>query len=129
MNKLTPWVVLLVLIFGAMGCSEDPQRHLDLGQWYYQKGLVDDAILEYKEAIRLAPADPRRMSSRELTMVAQAHYNLAIAYARKSWYELALAEAKKTFGLRPTTENYKLQELISKRSDLESLAPGPVGSN
>ena len=105
------------------GCSEKPERHLDLGKWYYQKGLVDDAILEFKEAIRLLPADPRRMSSRELDIVARAHYNLAVAYAKKNWYELALLEAGKTFELRPTPRNYELQELIRKRKDLESLSP------
>jgi tetratricopeptide (TPR) repeat protein len=107
----------------VVGCGEKPERHLDLGLWYYQKGLVDDAILEFKEVVRLLPADPRRMSGRELDVVARAHYNLAIAYAKKNWYELALIEAGKTFELRPTPENYELQELIRKRKDMESLSP------
>lgn len=123
--KITGHVILLpLLVFLLAACSENPQRHLDLGLWYYQKGLVEDAILEYREVIRLAPADPRRMNTRELDMVARAHYNLAVAYAKKSWYELALVEAKITFDMRPTTENYNLQELIRKRQDLETLTPG-----
>ncbi len=123
--KITYRLILLSLLaFLLAACGENPQRHLDLGLWYYQKGLVDDAILEYKEVIRLAPADPRRMNTRELGMVARAHYNLAVAYAKKSWYELALVEAKKTFEIRPTTENYNLQELIRKRQDLETLTSG-----
>ena len=120
--KRAPTIVLLLIVLClAMGCGEKPERHLDLGMWYYQKGLVDDAILEFKEVIRLLPADPRRMSGRELDVVARAHYNLAVAYAKKNWYELALIEASKTFELRPTPENYELQELIRKRKDLESL--------
>lgn len=123
--KITCRLILLPLLALLLAaCSENPQRHLDLGLWYYQKGLVDDAILEYKEVIRLAPADPRRMNTRELDMVARAHYNLAVAYAKKSWYELALVEAKQTFEMRPTTENYNLQELIRKRQDLETLTSG-----
>ena len=35
---------------------------------------------------------------------------------------MALAEARKTFELRPTPENYELQELIRRRGDLESLS-------
>lgn len=125
--KITCRLILLPLLaFLLAACSENPQRHLDLGLWYYQKGLVDDAILEYKEVIRLTPADPRRMNSRELDMVARTHYNLAVAYAKKSWYELALVEAKKTFEMRPTTENYNLQELIRKRQDLETLSSGAI---
>ncbi|UCH09056.1 MAG: hypothetical protein JSU61_07345 [Fidelibacterota bacterium] len=120
--KFSPRIILLLfVILLAVGCGEKPERHLDLGLWYYQKGLVDDAILEFKEVIRLLPADPRRMSGHELDVVTRAHYNLAVAYARKNWYELALIEAGKTFELRPTPENYELQELIRKRKDLESL--------
>ncbi len=125
--KITYRIILLPLLTLLLAaCSENPQRHLDLGLWYYQKGLVDDAILEYREVIRLAPADPRRMNLRELDMVARTHYHLAVAYAKKSWYELALAEAKQTFELQPTTENYNLQELIQKRQDLEILTSEPT---
>jgi len=126
MTKRFPILILLpLLVFLLAGCSEKPERHLDLGLWYYQKGLVDDAILEFKEVIRLLPADPRRLTSRELNVVTRAHYNLAVAYAKKQWYELALLEAEKTFELRPTPENYQLQELIRQRKDLESLSPAP----
>ncbi len=126
MLKRFPTLVLFpLLIFLLAGCGEKPERHLDLGLWYYQKGLVDDAVLEFKEVIRLLPSDPRRLTRRELDIVARAHYNLAVAYAKKKWYELALLEAEKTFELRPTPENYKLQDLIRKRKDLESLSPAP----
>ena len=123
LKRLPTFALFLMLIFLLVGCGEKPERHLDLGLWYYQKGLVDDAVLEFKEVIRLLPSDPRRLTRRELDIVARAHYNLAVTYAKKNWYELALLEAKKTFELRPTPENYELQELIRKRKDLESLSP------
>ncbi|MBA7469079.1 hypothetical protein ES707_04342 [subsurface metagenome] len=122
LKRLPTFALLPMLILLLMGCDEKPERHLDLGLWYYQKGLVDDAILEFKEVIRLLPSDPRRLTRRELDIVARAHYNLAVAYAKKKWYELALVEAEKTFELRPTPENYNLQELIRQRKDLESLS-------
>jgi len=124
-KRFTILILLPLLVFLLVGCGEKPERHLDLGLWYYQKGLVDDAILEFKEVIRLLPADPRRLTSRELEIVARAHYNLAVAYAKKNWYELAQVEAGIAFELRPTQENYQLQELIRKRKDLESLSPAP----
>ncbi len=108
----------------AFGCSENPSQHLDLGMWYYQKGLIDDAILEYKEVVRLLPSEPRQMTRSELELVSRAHYNLAIAYTKKDWYELALVEAKKNFDLRATQENYQLLELIEKRQALETYGPG-----
>ena len=114
--------ILLLVLLAA--CGENPQRHLDLGQWYYQKGLIDDAILEYREAIRLAPADVRRMSRPELELVAGAHKALSVAYAKKEWYEMALVEARKTFELLPTPEHYDLLELIRRRGQLE-IQPSP----
>ncbi len=122
LKRLPTFALFPMLIFLLAGCGEKPERHLDLGLWYYQTGLVDDAVLEFKEVIRLLPSDPRRLTRRELDIVARAHYNLAVAYARKKWYELALMEAEKTFELRPTPENYDLQELIRQRKDLESLS-------
>ncbi len=116
-------LLALTVLLLAAGCGEKPDRHLDLGLWYYQNGLVDDAVLEFKEVIRLSPAEPRRMNARELEMVTQAHYNLAVAYAKKKWFELALAEAGRAFELRPTTKNRDLQELIHKGRDLEALNP------
>ena len=102
-----------------VSCAEKPAQHLDLGSWYFQKGLIDDAILEYKEAIRLLPSDPREMTRLELTLASKAHYNLAISYAKKDWFELATAEARKNFDLQPTQENYRLLNLIKKRMSLE----------
>ncbi|MEE9466308.1 MAG: hypothetical protein V3W14_12140 [Candidatus Neomarinimicrobiota bacterium] len=122
MTKALPVYLLLCLgVLMLAGCAESPDRHVDLGQWYYDKGLVDDAILEFKEAIRLSPADPRSMNRDEVDLVARAHRSLAVAYAGKQWYEMALAEARKTFEMQPTPENYELQELIRRRGNLESL--------
>ncbi len=113
--------IILIAMISLLtnGCGENPQRHLDLGLWYFEKGLVDDAILEYKEAIRLLPAEPRRLTREELNVVAAAHHSLAVAYANKNWYELAQAEALLTFEMQPTEENYTLLDLVRQRSRLE----------
>jgi len=125
-RKYSPHSLLLLAVTLVLvsGCGANPQQHLDLGQWYYQKNLVDDAILEYKEAIRLLPANPRDMSRLQLGQLSQAYFNLAIAYARKDWYELALVEAKKNFDLQPTEENFRLLNLIEQRSNLEDFDMG-----
>lgn len=115
------WFLTSAILLLLVSCAEKPAQHLDLGSWYYQKGLIDDAILEYKEAIRLLPRDPRNMSRQELVLASKAHYNLAIAYSRKDWFELATVEAKMNFDLQPTQENYRLLELIEKRNSLEEF--------
>ena len=111
----------VILCLFAFGCKDEPQRHFNLGNWYYQKGLIDDAILEYREAIRLYPIEVRMMKRDELDMAAKTHYNLAIAYSKKGWYDYALKEAEITFDMWPTKENYEMVELLKKRRGLERL--------
>ncbi|MEE9167100.1 MAG: tetratricopeptide repeat protein [Candidatus Neomarinimicrobiota bacterium] len=112
--------VILISLFG-LSCRENPERHLKLGNWYYQKGLVDDAILEYREAIRLHPSNPGDLTRDELITLMKAHYNLAIAYSKKGWYEYALKEAERTFDMWPSKENHEMVELLKKRRSLERL--------
>ena len=121
MIKRSRSIFFIVLCLLALGCKDEPQRHFNLGNWYYQKGLVDDAILEYREAIRLYPIEVRKLNREELNMAAKAHYNLAIAYSKKGWYDYALKEAETTFDMWPTNENYEMVELLKKRRGLERL--------
>ena len=111
----------LLLTFLTVACEDNPERHLKLGNWYYQKGLVDDAILEYREVVRLTPSDPGVMTREELNTVMKAHYNLAITYSKKGWYEYALREAEKTFDMWPTKEHHEMVELLKKRRSLDRL--------
>lgn len=114
-------VTIFLLILFVLSCRDNPNRHLELGNWYYQKGLVDEAILEYREVVRLYPSDPALLSREELNTVMKAHYNLAIAYSKKGWYEYALSEAQRTFEMWPTKENHEMVELLKKRDSLERL--------
>ncbi len=92
MNRQIRGMLTVALCVFALGCADNPERHFNLGNWYYQKGLVDDA-----------------------------HYNLAIAYSKKGWYDYALKEAETTFDMWPTKENYEMVELLKKRRGLERL--------
>lgn len=120
MRRQTIVLVFLITLL-SLSCTDSPKRHLELGNWYYQKGLVDDAILEYREVIRLYPSDPAELTREELNTVMKAHYNLAITYSKKGWYEYALNEAERTFEMWPTKENYEIVELLKKRHSLERL--------
>ena len=116
-------ILLAISVFALLStsCEEDPGGHLKLGNWYFQKGLVDDAILEYREVVRLYPPETTDLSREELNTVMKAHYNLAIAYSKKGWYEYALKEAETTFDIWPTKDNYEMVELLKKRRGLERL--------
>ena len=113
-------VFLICLSIFATSCNEDPQRHLELGEWYAKKGLVDDAILEFKEVTRLYPATSNDLNRDEFRSLSQAHYNLSLMYTKKGWWDYALKEAEICFQLQPTKKHFELLDLIKKRVELDS---------
>ena len=109
--------VLIPLFIG--GCKEDAERHLKLGKWYAQKGLVEEAILEFKEVTRLFPEKLQSLSREEYQVLSKAHYNLSLMYTKKGWWDYALQEAETCFELQPIKDHYDLVSLIKQRSKLE----------
>ena len=53
--------LITVTMLTIYGCEKDPEQHLELGNWYLQKGLIDDAITEYREVSRLLPPDHSKL--------------------------------------------------------------------
>ena len=109
MKKVTVSIGVVLILLALFSCTDNYQRHYQLGKWYYDKGLINEAILEFKAATR-AKADNH-----------QAHQSLAIAYTKKGWYDYALKEAETAFDLYPTDENYKLIQVIKQKQNLEAI--------
>ena len=110
-------VYFLVLV---SGCKDDPKRHLELGEWYAKKGLVEEAILEFKEVTRLYPASLNNLDREDFQSLSKAHYNLSLMYTKKGWWDYALEEAELCFKLQPTKKHFELLDLIKQRSKLEN---------
>ena len=104
-----------LIAFLIFSCKEDPNRHLNLGNWYLQKGLIDEAIIEYREVSRLYSGDESRLSRDEYQALGKAHFKLAIAYTKKGWWDFALSEAKRSFEILPNKESYELVDLIEAK--------------
>ena len=104
-----------LIAFLIFSCKEDPNRHLNLGNWYLQKGLLDEAIIEYREVSRLYSGDESRLSRDEYQALGKAHFKLAIAYTKKGWWDYALSEAKKSFEILPNKESHELVDLIEAK--------------
>ena len=123
--KYTSTKQLFILSFTLfiIGCNEDPHRHLKLGEWYAQKGLIEEAILEFKEVTRLYPSKIQSLSREDYAVLSKAHYNLSLMYTKKGWWEYALKEAETCFELQPVKDHYDLVALIKQRSALESSEP------
>ena len=117
-NIYKAFILAYLLIF-ISGCKDDPKRHLELGEWYAKKGLVEEAILEFKEVTRLYPSTMNNLDREDFQSLSKAHYNLSLMYTKKGWWDYALEEAELCFKLQPTKENFELLDLIKQRSKLE----------
>ena len=117
-NIFKAFLFIYLLVF-VSGCKDDPKRHLDLGEWYAKKGLVEEAILEFKEVTRLYPASLNSLDRDDFQSLSKAHYNLSLMYTKKGWWDYALEEAELCFKLQPTKKHFELLDLIKQRSNLE----------
>ena len=105
-----------ILVVALSGCAkEDPSRHLNLGNWYLKKGLVDEAIMEYREVSRLYGGEQSKLNRDEFQILGTAHMKLAIAYTKKGWWEYALSEAKRSFDIAPNKDCHELISLIQEK--------------
>ena len=108
-------LINFLLALTIFSCKEDPSRHLNLGNWYLQKGLLDEAIIEYREVSRLYSGDKSGLSRDEYQTLGKAHFKLAIVYTKKEWWDYALTEARKSFEILPNKESYELVDLIEAK--------------
>ena len=107
---------LTILMVSLSGCvKENPSRHLNLGDWYLKKGLVDEAIMEYREVSRLYGGEQSKLNRDEFQTLGTAHMKLAIAYTKKGWWEYALSEAKRSFDISPNKDCHELISLIQEK--------------
>ena len=61
-------IITLAVLF-CFSCEKDPEQHLELGNWYLQKGLIDEAITEYREVSRLLPLDHSKLNRGEFKVI------------------------------------------------------------
>ena len=88
---------------------------MERGIQYYEWEKIEKAILEFKYVIYNLSSESDRMDYKNIKLLSRAHHNLAVAYAKKTWYIDALKEAEKAFELVPTDDNRKVMGLIQKK--------------
>jgi len=115
------FLIIICLSLLIVSCAkENPSRHLDLGNWYLQRGLLDEAITEYREVSRLYGGEQSTLKRDEFQVLGTAHLKLAIAYTKKGWWEYALSEAKRSFDISPNKDCHELIALIEDKLDYDS---------
>ena len=112
----------LLLIITALGCKGDAELSMERGIQYYEWEKIEKAILEFKYVIHTLSAETGKKDYKHIQLLSRAHHNLAVAYAKKTWYNDAIMEARKAFELIPTDDNRTVMELIQKKMMGQSKA-------
>ncbi len=122
-HKYKCFLVIICLSLMMTSCTkENPSRHLNLGNWYLQRGLLDEAIMEYREVSRLYGGEQSTLKRDEFQILGTAHLKLAIAYTKKGWWEYALSEAKRSFDISPNKDCHELIALIEEKLTQDSTS-------
>ena len=109
-----------LLIFLALGCKGDAELALGRGNEYYKRNEMEKAVLEYKFVIHDLSSQNKKLDHSQIKLKSRAHHNLAVAYAKKEWYDDAVLEAREAFELFPSDDNRKVMELIRNKIPTES---------
>ena len=119
----------LLLILVALGCKGEAEIAMERGIQYYEWEKTEKAILEFKYVIHTLSAETGKKDYKQIQLLSRAHHNLAVAYAKKTWYSDAVAEAQKAFELIPTDDNREVLELIQKKHSGESINSNGIKSS
>ena len=109
-----------LLIFLALGCKGDAELAMERGIQYYQWEMIEKAVLEFKFVIHNLSSQAEKLDYTQIKLKSRAHHNLAVAYAKKKWYDDAVLEAREAFELFPSDDNRKVLELIQNNLPTES---------
>lgn len=88
---------------------------MERGIHFYEWDRIEESVLEFKYVIHSLRSRDQKFDYEEIKLLSRAHYNLAVAYAKKKWYIDAAEEARKAFELFPTDDNKKVLVLIQKK--------------
>ena len=134
-------MVLLWVMLGLAGCAAiQAPSHLKRARAYCQKGKVDEAIAEYRKALRLDPDnaeahlalggilalekqfDPAIVEFREVIRIdperAITRFGLGLAYREKGLFDEAIAEFEGALGITHSPDMIsKLQGLLEETRD------------
>ena len=115
-------VLYLFLILFITSCKSNAELSMERGIQYYEWDKIEKAVLEFKYVIHTLSVETGKKNYKNIQILSRAHHNLAVAYAKKTWYNDAIIEARKAFELIPTDDNRKVMELIQKKREGESKA-------
>jgi len=110
-----------LLIIVSLGCKGDLELAMERGIQYYKWDMIEKSVLEFKFVIHNLSSQNEKLDYSQIRLKSRAHHNLAVAYAKKDWYDDAAIEAREAFELFPSDKNRKVMELIKNKIPTESI--------
>ena len=110
-----------LLIIVTLGCRGDSELAMERGIQYYEWDMIEKAMLEFKFVIHNLSSQNKKLDYSQIRLKSRAHHNLAVAYAKKNWYDDAAVEAREAFELFPSDDNRKVMELIQNKIPTDSI--------
>ena len=108
--------ILLYILILSIGCKNESDLAMERGIQYFELNQTEDAVLEFKHVVHGLSSRTKKLNYGEIKLLSRAHHNLAVAYAKKKWYNDAADEARKAFELLPSNDNRKVMELIQEKN-------------
>ena len=110
-----------LIIIVALGCKGDSELAMERGIQYYEWDMIEKSVLEFKFVIHNLSSQNKKLNYSQIRLKSRAHHNLAVAYAKNSWYDDAAVEAREAFELFPSDDNRRVMELIQNKIPTESI--------
>ena len=104
--------ILIPLLF--LSCKSDAQLAMERGIQLYDWNKLDEAIVEFNKVKYLLDYTAGQ-SLKSAELLAQAHFNLGITYAKKGLYNQAEQEILTALSLIPNSEYREVLHLIRKK--------------
>ena len=114
-SMIRKYIIHIFIVILFLGCKNDIELSMERGIQFYEWDMLEKAILEFKYVIHALEND-KKQNYNNIELLSRAHHNLAVSYAKKSWYMDALEEATIAFKLLPTDENRQVLELIRTKT-------------
>ena len=115
MYKLLYLLIPLLLL----SCKSDAEMAMERGIQLYDWNKLDDAIVEFnKVKYLLADEDKKTLESMEL--LAQAHFNVGITYAKMNFYNQAEQEILNALSLITNPEYREVLQLVRNKMESQS---------
>ena len=96
-----------------LSCKSDAQLAMERGIALYDWNKLDDAVIEFNKVKYLLDYDKEELASIEL--LAQAHFNLGITYAKMELYNQAEQEILNAISLIPNKEYRDVLNMVRNK--------------